>query len=93
MCGTSDDYKKFQAVAPQRPVEELREELAAIQKQCLSMPPYTFVWQKAFIGKNDRIFLEQNQTTAWASQAESIEYTDSAHYEQELFENIVMQIK
>lgn len=51
MCGSAADYKAFQTVAPQRPVEELKEELAAIQKQYLSLPPSDFAWQRAIIGK------------------------------------------
>ena len=47
MCGSAADYKAFQTVAPQRPVEELKEELAAIQKQYLSLPPSDFAWQRA----------------------------------------------
>ena len=32
MCGSTAGYKTFQTVAPQRSIEELKEELAAIQK-------------------------------------------------------------
>ena len=53
MCGSTAGYKTFQTVAPQRSIEELKEELAAIQKQYLSLPPSDFAWQKAIIGKND----------------------------------------
>ena len=49
MCGSAADYKAFQTVAPQRPVEELKEELAAIQKQYLSLPPSDFAWQRATV--------------------------------------------
>jgi hypothetical protein len=47
MCGSAADYKAFQTVAPQRPVEELKEELAAIQKQYLSLPPSDFCMAKS----------------------------------------------
>ena len=33
MCGSAADYKAFQTIAPKRPVEELKEELAAIRQQ------------------------------------------------------------
>lgn len=36
MCGSAADYKAFQTIAPKRPVEELKEELAAIRQQYLS---------------------------------------------------------
>ena len=50
MCGSIADYKTFQTISPQRPMEELKEELAAIQQQYLSLPPSDFKWQKAIIG-------------------------------------------
>lgn len=65
MCGSIADYKTFQTISPQRPMEELKEELAAIQQQYLSLPPSDFKWQKAIIGKGDRIFLPDNQYLAW----------------------------
>lgn len=55
MCGSAADYKAFQTIAPKRPVEELKEELAAIRQQYLSSLPSEFVWQTAIIGDNDRI--------------------------------------
>ncbi len=91
MCGSTDDYKAFQATSPQRPVEELKEELAAIQKQYFSLPPSDFKWQKAIIGKSDRIFLPDNQYPAWENQVDSLEQVEAAHYQQELFHTILMQ--
>ena len=92
MCGSIADYKAFQTVVPQRPVGELKEELAAIQKQYLSLPPSDFTWQKAIIGKNDRIFLPDNQWLAWRNKVDSLEYAEAAHYQVELFDNVIMQI-
>ena len=92
MCGSAADYKAFQTVAPQRPVEELKEELAAIQKQYLSLPPSDFAWQRAIIGKSDRIFLPDSQWLAWRNKVDSLEYTEAAHYQQDLFDNVIMQI-
>ena len=92
MCGSTADYKTFQTVAPQRSIEELKEELAAIQKQYLSLPPSDFAWQKAIIGKNDHIFLPDSQWLAWRNKVDSLEYTEAAHYQQELFDNVIMHI-
>ena len=92
MCGSAADYKAFQTVAPQRPVEELKEELAAIQKHYLSLPPSDFAWQRAIIGKSDRIFLPDSQWLAWRNKVDSLEYTEAAHYQQDLFDNVIMQI-
>lgn len=38
MCGSGSDFKAFCEIAPQRTVEELKEELAAIRKQCNELP-------------------------------------------------------
>ncbi len=65
-------------------MEELKEELAAIQQQYLSLPPSDFKWQKAIIGKGDRIFLPDNQYLAWENQVDSLEQVEAAHYQQEL---------
>lgn len=92
MCGSAADYKAFQTVVPQRPVEELKEELAAIQKQYLSLPPSDFAWQRAIIGKSDRIFLPDSQWLAWSNKVDSLEYAEAAHYQVELFDNVIMQI-
>lgn len=89
MCGSSAEYKIFQSVAPQRPVEELKEELAAIQKQCLSSDVPDFRWQKAVIGRNDRIFTPENQRRAWESNVELIEESEAAHYQRELFQTVL----
>ena len=92
MCGSTAGYKTFQTVAPQRSIEELKEELAAIQKQYLSLPPSDFAWQKAIIGKSDRIFLPDSQWLAWRNKVDSLEYIEAAHYQQDLFDNVIMQI-
>ena len=91
MCGSIADYKTFQTISPQRPMEELKEELAAIQQQYLSLPPSDFKWQKAIIGKGDRIFLPDNQYLAWENQVDSLEQVETAHYQQGLFNTILMQ--
>ena len=76
MCGSAADYKVFQTMAPKRPVEELKEELAA-----------------AIIGDNDRIFLPDHQEQAWRNKADSLLHVEAAHYQQELFNEVIMNIK
>lgn len=89
MCDSPADYNAFQTVAPQRSVEELKEELAAIQEQYLSLSPSDFAWQKAIIGENDRIFPPDSQWLAWRNKAESLEQVEAAHYQQELFDYVI----
>ena len=93
MCGSAADYKAFQTIAPKRPVEELKEELAAIRQQYLSSLPSEFVWQTAIIGDNDRIFLPDHQEQAWRNKAVSLLHVEAAHYQQELFNEVIMNIK
>ena len=93
MCGSAADYKAFQTMAPKRPVEELKEELAAIRQQYLSSLPSEFVWQTAIIGDNDRIFLPDHQEQAWSNKADSLLHVEAAHYQQELFNKVIMNIK
>ncbi|MDD3037832.1 pimeloyl-ACP methyl esterase BioG family protein [Bacteroides sp.] len=83
MCGSVIEYKEFLMVAPKRTVEELKEELAAIQHSYLTLPPSSFTWQKAIIGKNDRIFSTENQRQAWKDKVDLIEETDAAHYQKD----------
>lgn len=92
MCGSSAEYKIFQSVAPQRPVEELKEELAAIQKQCLSSDASDFRWQKAIIGRNDRIFTPENQRRAWENNVDLIEESEATHYQRQLFQTVLTGI-
>lgn len=65
MCGSGSAFQAFLEIAPQRPVEELKEELAAIGRQYSELPPSTFVWNKAIIGESDHIFPPKNQEQAW----------------------------
>lgn len=91
MCGSATAYREFQATAPRRGTDELKEELSAIQRQYTAMPTPDYAWQRAIIGENDRIFLPQNQRQAWNGKAGRIEHTASAHYERTLFEHIITQ--
>ena len=93
MCNSSTDYKAFQTIAPKRPVEELKEELAAIRQQCMSSVSSDFIWHKAIVGKNDRIFLPEYQETAWRNKVDSLVNVEAAHYQQELFYEVIMNIK
>ena len=83
----------FSDNSSQRPVEELKEELAAIRQQYLSSLPSEFVWQTAIIGDNDRIFLPDHQEQAWRNKAVSLLHVEAAHYQQELFNEVIMNIK
>lgn len=86
MCRDGEAYKHFQSLAPRRPWEELKEELAAIGRQCRELPPSGFSWKQAFIGDNDRIFPPQAQQKAWEGVCPCIEHGNEAHYDDELLQ-------
>ena len=95
MCGSAAEYKVFQTVAPQRPADELKEELAAIQQQYLSLPPSDFVWQKAIIGKKELFQIPQGSSQLLLCHCclSKQNYSEAAHYQQELFESVILQTK
>lgn len=80
MCASSDIYKVFQSVAPQRPTEELKEELATIGNLYRDLPKSKFHWTKAIIGDADRIFLPENQQRAWEQQGTEIIHIPEGHF-------------
>lgn len=80
MCGSATAYKAFAEIAPQRPIDELKEELAAIARQYRSMPPSRFQWDKAVIGQCDRIFLAENQQRAWQSAPARVSCINGGHH-------------
>lgn len=65
MCADGNAFTRFQLTAPERNIEELKEELAAIAEQYRALPAGTFVWEQAIIGESDRIFPPANQRAAW----------------------------
>lgn len=84
MCGSGSAFQAFLEIAPQRPVEELKEELAAIGRQYSELPPSTFVWNKAIIGESDHIFPPKNQEQAWQKYCNEIQRYDGAHYDEKI---------
>ncbi len=67
MCDTAEDFKLFNQHKPQRPVEELRDELQAIADRQILHTSTHIHWDVAIISKNDRIFPPINQQHAWHS--------------------------
>lgn len=85
MCGS--DYRYFMNHLPQRPVEELRDELRHLA-QCVPTIPVdsSFVWDKAFVGEGDLIIPVSNQQNAWRERGLSPQMVEGAHYSPQLFE-------
>lgn len=95
MCATAPAYRTFQAIAPQRAIDELKEELITIRNAFFSEKEEetkTFFWKEAVIGTGDRIFLPQNQRNAWNVTNTLIHETDAAHYDESLFQQLITAV-
>ena len=92
MCGKGDVFRQFQAVTPQRSVEELKEELAAIGEVCKVSPVSNFRWDEAYIGENDLIFPANNQKAAWEKAGVETKTGDAAHYDVAVFKHYLNSI-
>ena len=86
MCGSADNFKHFQQVAPLRSVESLKEELAAIGSLYKSCPSKEVKWSEAYIGQNDRIFPAINQQAAWKG-IPPLSHGEESHYAEPLFKH------
>ena len=81
ICASAEVLAGFNAVAPQRGVDELKEELAAIYRQAETAVKSPLVWNKALIGRGDRIFPVANQERFWLEkQGVETQVFDAPHY-------------
>ena len=96
MCADGAAFKAFLQVTPRRPLEELREELAEIEKnykaQIEDDGRNDFHWQQAIIGSNDRIISPANQLQAWTEQGTPVQQTEDAHYQETLFRHYLQDL-
>ena len=75
MCGGASAYKAFAPKAPERSIDDLREELASFD----TAPAPAIIWDKAFISDSDAIIPPANQHEAWRDEATEIIHIDSPH--------------
>ena len=78
MCGDRQTTERFMAAAPERPVDELVDELRAIYPEPWFANPKVTRWDRAVIGRNDAIFPACNQQRAWS--ATPVTVIDRPHY-------------
>jgi len=64
MFDAPDQAERFRRRPPDRPVNELLEELAALRKFCTGTPPGDIYTRRLVTGR-DRIFPARNQLRAW----------------------------
>lgn len=67
VCGSAQAYKDFCLNIPQRPLDQLRDELAAIETHSILANPVAERWDLAIISRDDAIFPPVNQFRAWDS--------------------------
>ncbi len=73
MCGGASAFESFSSKMPQRSVESLSGELAAIGAKYTSEGAPRCEWDKAFVYASDLIFPPGAQKSAWQGSAEIIE--------------------
>ena len=92
MCADGNVFARFQLTAPERSIEELKEELTAVAEQYRMLPTGTFAWEQAIIGESDRIFPPTNQRAAWKGISMSNIDGNEAHYDESLFIKYLKEI-
>ena len=92
MWADGNVFARFQLTAPERSIEELKEELAAVAEQYRILPTGTFAWEQAIIGESDRIFPPTNQRAAWKGISMSNIDGNEAHYDESLFIKYLKEI-
>ena len=92
MCGGSDAFKSFQRIAPQRSLENIKDELRLIGEQTQLLQPNGLIWDKAHIGLNDHIFPADNQIVAWRKLGVNISCTNEPHYDEMMFKHYLNAI-
>ena len=81
MCAGAEVLAGFNAVAPRRGAGELKEELAAIYRQAETATGASLTWNKALIGRGDRIFPVANQERFWMEKrGVETQVIDAPHY-------------
>lgn len=85
MCLDTASFHQFLRVIPKRPIEELAEEMGAIEQQRASLPAPAFRWTQAVVGDKDRIIPPDNQARAWQELNVPIHRVEDAHYSEPMF--------
>ena len=81
MCGSSEALALFSAMAPDRTVDDQREELALLQEHFLASERTMAAWNydHAIIGGKDLVFLAQQQYNAWEGTSRTV-ISDMPHF-------------
>ena len=85
MCGGATAMTTFMEHAPQRDLEDLRTELAALGQAIRSRPAQPFPWTQAIGCMSDKIFPIAAQQAAWPN----LQTMAGEHYQPDLFERLL----
>lgn len=89
MCGSQATLDGLLGCSLSRPLEELREELAAIGEAVRRSAPRPFTWTGAIVGLQDMIFPAANQKNAWESLGVPVSETDIPHWDKDIFRKLL----
>ena len=85
MCGGASAMANFMEHAPQRDLEDLRTELAALGNAIRTLPDKPFPWTQAVGCTNDKIFPIASQQAAWPQ----LTTLAGEHWQPDLFERLL----
>ena len=85
MCADAQTFQDFLRVTPRRPMDELADEMRAIDRQRALLPAPSFRWTQAVVATRDRIIPPDNQQRAWHDLSVPVLILDDAHYSAPMF--------
>lgn len=88
ITGSKIEYEKFKEKNRDREIEELKMELSKIRDRFRINPNEELIWDKAIIGKGDRIFLMENQINAFKDKTEII-IVEANHYDYKIIKDLI----
>lgn len=88
ITGSKIEYEKFKEKNRDREIEDLQNELREIKSQYIINPNEELIWDKAVIGKQDRIFLMENQINAFKDKTE-IMIVEANHYDYKIIKDLI----
>lgn len=88
ITGSKIEYEKFKEKNRDREIEDLQNELREIKNQYIINPNEQLIWDKAVTGKQDRIFLMENQINAFKDKT-NILLVESSHYDYKIIKDLI----
>lgn len=90
MCGGKENYDYFLSRKPKRDIEDIKNELFQIRNNYKVFNKRNFQWKEAAIGKDDKIFLYDNQLNAFRNNSEIV-LVKQPHYSDKLLREYISE--